>query len=200
MKINPPSNLTFSPEKVRLRAGFTLLEIIVVLALIGLVLGLGAYNLATPQMEQRMRQEHAKVEDFVQQARALAVGYQQPFQVVFKPGGVVEMGPVATPNRNGFQEEEEAEDTIGLQSLAEQTWPRKEVIESDFTISIQRWGSNAYLEVEEDRDKQIWIFEPNGLCEPIGILLVHETGDNRLSRIYHPLTGLAEDDEMTISQ
>ena len=72
----------------RIRSGFSLLEIVVVLGFAGVILGTAVFMIGTPKAEQALREEHAKIENFVRQGRALAVTYQQPFVVELLQGEV----------------------------------------------------------------------------------------------------------------
>ncbi len=180
-----------------LRRGFSLLELVFVLSLAVLLIGIGLYNLAAPEIEKELRQEHAKVEDLVLQARTLAVSYQQPFVVIIQEDRV-QMQPQAKPEVAGAGDEREDLPAGGLQSLASQSWPRQENFEAGYKVEVARWGEEGYRVITE-RNRVEWIFEPNGLCEPIEIRLTQDHTQSYLSRKYHPLTGLAEDEEMVVT-
>lgn len=178
------------------RAGFSLLEIVVVLGLAGVILGTAVFMVGTPQAEQALREEHAKIENFVRQGRALAVTYQQPF-VVELLKGEVRLRPYSDPEQDSRYAGEETQ-ASSLKPLDEMEWPRIEMINEDYEISVRRWGQQNALVLENEKP-QIWILEPQGLCEPLSVRLSKDFGDISLARVYHPLTGVAEDEEMTIT-
>ncbi|MGJ8695157.1 MAG: pilus assembly FimT family protein [Verrucomicrobiaceae bacterium] len=174
------------------RPGFSLMEIIVVLGVASVLMASVVFLVNSPQEEEAVRKEHAKIEDFVRQGRALAVSYQQAFVVELSEGKVT-LGPLINPN-----EQNVVESDGGLRTLAEQSWPRIEELDPIYELSVRRWGQQNFNLVTGDL-KERWILEPAGLCEPVAILLSKDFGDNSLSRIYHPLTGMAEDESLTIT-
>ena len=180
----------------RIRSGFSLLEIVVVLGFAGVILGTAVFMIGTPKAEQALREEHAKIENFVRQGRALAVTYQQPF-VVELLQGEVRLRPYADPQQASRYETEETQ-ASSLKPLNEQEWPRVEMIDEEYEMSVRRWGLQDALVLEEKKPL-LWILEPQGLCEPLSIRLSKDFGDISLARVYHPLTGVAEDEEMTIT-
>lgn len=180
----------------RIRSGFSLLEIVVVLGFAGVILGTAVFMIGTPKAEQALREEHAKIENFVRQGRALAVTYQQPF-VVELLQGEVRLRPYADPQQASRYETEETQ-ASSLKPLNEQEWPRVEMIDEEYEMSVRRWGLQDALVLEEKKSL-LWILEPQGLCEPLSIRLSKDFGDISLARVYHPLTGVAEDEEMTIT-
>lgn len=180
----------------RTRSGFSLLEIVVVLGLIGVISGIGVFYLSSPRIEEGLRSEQGKVEDFVMQARSLAVGYQQPFVINFKPGSI-ELEPLAKPEVATSETWEESTEKGGLRPLGAEGWPRREVIEPEYAIEVRRWGKEDYQAIT-GKVVERWVFDPYGLCEPIAVRLSRDQGQNLLSRVFHPLTGLASDEELSI--
>jgi len=153
-------------------------------------MGLGGLN-----QEKRIREEVAKVEDFARQARSMAVSYQQAFTVTLKEGEV-SLSPQVVPEENSYDEDED-EEAGSMVSLAKQEWPRIEKIDSDYLLRVRRWGENDFSNIV-DRKKMVWLFEPNGMSEPIAVRLQTEDEQIYLSRVFHPLTALAVDEELYI--
>ncbi len=185
---------------IRVGKGFTLFEIVIVLALAILISGLGIYHITSPETEKDLRTEHAKVEDFVLQARTFAVSYQQPFVVRFKEGQV-EMEPQARPEIQGAGDEDEPleeGERPGLRSLSSQSWPRVETFGEDYLVEISRWGSDKFTTITE-RNELVWVFDPEGLCEPLEVRISKDEGRNTITRFFNPLTGIAEDEEVNIA-
>ncbi|MDA7862825.1 prepilin-type N-terminal cleavage/methylation domain-containing protein [bacterium] len=176
--------------------GFSLLEIIVVLAVAGVVLGAAALMISTPKAEQALREEHGKIEDLVRQGRALSVTYQQPFVIELRQSEA-RLRPFGDPGQSTRYEGEENEGS-SLRPLDEMQWPRIEQISDEYEMAVRRWGQPSALVLQNDTP-QIWTIEPQGLCEPISIRLSKDFGDISLARVYHPLTGVAEDEELTIT-
>jgi len=109
------------------------------------------------------------------------------------------MEPKARPELATYEEEDEYSDTprTNLRSLGSQSWPRREVIEGDYFVEVRRWGTDNFIPIVE-REEQTWIFDPNGLCEPVAVRISKDDGRNTITRVFHPLTGLAADEATSI--
>lgn len=172
------------------------MEIVVVLTVAAVVLGAAVVIMSSPKEEQSLREEHGKIEDMVRQGRALAVTYQQPF-VIELTQFEAKLRPLANPHEARSYGEDERERS-SVRPLEEMNWPRIEFINEDYEILIRRWGQLDFV-LLDDKKAESWILEPDGLCEPLSLKLSKDFGDISLARIYHPLTGLAEDEELTIT-
>ncbi len=184
-----------------LRPGFSLFELVIVFGLIAMISGIGAFYLSAPRVEEEIRREHLKVEDFVREARTLASSYQQPFVVRLKEG-VVQLEPQARPelgiSHEGDDIEDVEEQSSGLKDLTSEGWPREEQISEEYLMELRRWGSHDFIAIT-DRAVEVIVFSPDGLSEPVAVRLSRDEGDNSITRNYHPLTGLAEDEEVLIT-
>ncbi|MGE9268940.1 MAG: pilus assembly FimT family protein [Verrucomicrobiales bacterium] len=172
-------------QRARWRRAFSLLEIIIVLSVAVVIAGSAVLLMGGPEAEEALRNEHAKVGDFARQARSLAVAHQVPFVVTLRRGEVT-LAPL------NWSEGDEAEGLRG------ESWPRVNGFSGEFALEVTRWGALEASLLEGDRQER-WIFEPNGLCEPVRVRFFKNGGAVSLTRVFHPLTGLAEDVEKTIT-
>ncbi len=171
------------------QGGFSLLEIIIVLSVAVVIAGSVAFLLGAPQEEETLRKEQAKIGDLARQARAMSVGYQVPFVVSLKEGEV-SLSPLNRPPQESVDEEGS--------SLNSMEWPRVKKLLPDYQLEVRRWGALDGRVLTGNMEER-WIFEPNGLCEPVQIRFYKDNGANSLTRVFHPLTALAEDVEKTIT-
>lgn len=179
-------------------SGFSLVEIVVVLGITAMMLGTAMFIMSTPNEERELREEHGKIEDLVRQGRALAVSYQQTFVLELSEGQAA-LRPLTMPgNESEFDYTGEESRVSGLKPLEDQKWPRVEELSLNYQLEVRRWGKLNFDPVIEKRTEQI-LLEAGGMFEPISVLLSKDERANSLSRVYHPLTGLAEDEELTIS-
>ncbi len=182
-----------------LRSGFSIIEIVVVLGVAVVLFGGVAVIANTPNEEKLLREEHGKIENLALSARTMSVSYQQSFVVELKQGGA-SLSPMVNPNeglQDQLSEEGQARNTT-LAPLESLGWPRVISVDPKYDIYVRRWGQKDFVLLQGDKVER-WIHEPNGLCEPISIQIVKDQGDNLLTKVYHPLTGLAEDEELTIT-
>ena len=175
--------------------GFTLLEIIIVLSLAGLLTVAAVVVMGGSDEEEKLRTQLGKIENFAQLARANSVNYQIAFAVTLEEGQV-SLGPLNTPRRQ--IDEEIGGGGGGLPSVLSQTWPKVEKIDADYQMEVFRWGTEKGVLMEGSK-KEVWIFQPGGLCEPVSVRLFKDDGDISLKRAFHPLTAMAEDEEKTIT-
>jgi prepilin-type N-terminal cleavage/methylation domain-containing protein len=182
----------------RLRRGFTLIELVFVLAITGMVFGTAIYMISSPQIEKEIRETHHGIEDLVLRARAMSYSYQQPFVVELR-AREVRLRPLASPEAEIVQDltEEIANNGGALRSLDSMSWPVVFPIDPKYLLSVRRWNSGGFIELEDD-DVEYWIHQPNSPCEPMALQLVSEEDQALLSREYHPLTAKAVDLEMAI--
>lgn len=178
-----------SGRRVRKPRGFSLLEIIIVLSVAIVIAGSAAFLMGAPEEEERLRDEHAKIGDLARQARSMSVAYQVPFVIVLKEGEV-SLSPLNRPTQ-------EVVDEKGF-SLNSMEWPRVKPLLPDYDLEVKRWGELDGKVVTGNMEER-WIFEPNGLCEPVQIRFFKDDGANSLTRVFHPLTAMAEDVEKTIT-
>ena len=60
------------------------------------------------------------------------------------------------------------------------------------TLEVRRWGEKYFRKPEGDA----WVFEPSGICEPIGIKLIHDKGFIEME--FNPLTAKIQDQSLVI--
>ena len=191
------NHLSDRKSLVGTRAGFTLIELIFVMAIVAVVFGGALVLSSSPKLEQEIRENHGGIEGLALQARSMSYSYQQPFLIELREGEV-RMMPLANPNEQ--REVEDLGDVGGpsaLKPLDSFSWPRVFKIDPKYELSVRRWDGNDYKPVRND-DVERWIHQPNTPCEPLAVQLVSENGDASLSRTFHPLTAKGVDEEMTI--
>jgi prepilin-type N-terminal cleavage/methylation domain-containing protein len=74
-----------SPHRVPRRHGFTLIEIMVVVAIIGLIMALGLPSVLASLKKEGMRKAISDIEDCCAQARGEAIMQNRTVSVVFDP-------------------------------------------------------------------------------------------------------------------
>ena len=72
-------------EKKNLRAAFTLIEIMIVVAIIGLIAAMGIPSLLSSLQKEGMRKAVSDLQDVCSEARAQAIMHNQTVAVVFHP-------------------------------------------------------------------------------------------------------------------
>lgn len=174
-----------------LRAGFTLIEIVLVLAIAGIVMS-GAVGLMIYSSDEReLRRASGEIELLAKRARTIAILHQTPYALEFREG-IVRLLPLAQAGM----------DLRKTSKLRNQPEPpadtdvnenRQYVLESDMTISMRRWNSDQWLGTNKDA-VHVWRFDPDGLCEPISVRLT--VGKSWAEDTYQPLTAAIADSQL----
>jgi prepilin-type N-terminal cleavage/methylation domain-containing protein len=183
-------------RKQPLRRGFTLLELVIVLALIGLAMG-GAMTLfLNNSAERRLRGISADIELLAKKARALAMVQQIPYAITFTEsaatlGPLVEAGLTDSERqmKQNIEDQASSEGETGLKFRP----VREQLPFEDFAISLRRWGAVNWLPMQR-QDPLIWRFDPKGMCEPMGVKF--EFADGWIEMDFHPLTAGIRDRSM----
>jgi prepilin-type N-terminal cleavage/methylation domain-containing protein len=164
--------------------GFTLLEIVIVLAIASVVMG-GAVGFMIYSSDERLlRNASGEIELLAKRARTTSILQQTPYALEFREG-VVRMLPLAQAGRDekrtaggrrigGEPEEEES----GGENHAYQLDPAMGLL-------VRRWNSDEWLPAVKDAI-HIWRFDPDGLCEPLSVRFTLEK--SWAEDTYHPLT------------
>ena len=190
--------MTISAVRTRNKhgAGFTLLEIVMVLVIITIVIGSGIGMMYFSSEERTLRGASGEIEILAKRARTIAILHQTPYAIEFRPGRVrllplAEAGQdertTALGNTIGGRRVE-TEDPEGRSPVREEI-----SIDPDVTLSIRRWNTTAWQPMS-DRFTHVWRFDPDGLCEPVSIRLA--TGESWAEDTYHPLTATISDSQL----
>lgn len=139
---------------------FTLLEIVIAIAIVALMAGMGTMAVYSLDNERELKQPAAKIQEFAKRARNQAIFEQRPFQLEISPHSVVLSSIVGG---------------TADQSVAGQK-PAGQVARYDWgneaTATIRRWNTQDFAEP----GRNIWIFERSGLCEPLTVRVESESG------------------------
>jgi hypothetical protein len=58
---------------------------------------------------------------------------------------------------------------------------------------VRRWATDEWIPIN-GKSRQIWRFDPEGFCEPVGVRI--EKGKSWKENEFHPLTGGIRDSSM----
>lgn len=173
--------------------GFTLLEIVFVLLLISLIVGGAVMFMVSSSDERKLKGASGKIEVMAKRARSIAVLQQKPYAIEFAPGSVKLM-----PYAEALMQSNQPMRHAAPAGLAESgATPIHETFtpEDGMVLSVQRWGNERWFPIRE-RERQVWRFDPDGLCEPIGLRI--NMNQSWMENHFHPLTAAVRESSSEI--
>lgn len=178
----------------RAPGGFSLLEIVMVLAIAAMVMGGAVGLMVYHSSESELRRVSSEIEVLAKQARTISLLQQKPYAVQFVPGKVL-LRPLA--EITGVLETTNPRGEEGSGSPSESSAPiHKEItLRPELELSVRRWASDSWLQPDEKKS-QVWRFDPNGLCEPISVRMVYD--GSTMENDFHPLTAAIRESYMEI--
>ncbi len=173
-------------------AGFTLLELVVVLALAMMVISGAAGMMYFNRDEARLNDAIGEVEILAKRARTLATLQQRPYALEFTQNQVNLL-----PFAQALIEPNDREGVVEMSGdISQPPVTASFAVEEDFRLLVRRWATRSW-DLVERQDRQIWRFDPQGICEPVGVRLEMENG-NWIAVLFHPLTASVTETESEI--
>jgi len=178
-----PQTTSAARTTERPAAGFTLLEIVIVLVIASVVMG-GAVGLMVYSSDERaLRNASGEIELLAKRARTTAILLQTPYALEFREG-VVKLMPLAEAGQ--IERRTAGGRRVGGEDVPSGRAERWEYpLEPGIEVFVRRWNSSEWLAARKDAI-HVWRFDPTGLCEPISVRLTLE--ESWSEDTYHPLT------------
>lgn len=173
--------------------GFTLIEIVVVLIIIGVIAAGSVAAVVLTSSERILRNQSGEIEMLAKKARAAAVLHQKPYAIEFHKNSI-HLLPLS--QTGSFERTTALGNEIGGRSGDQTaTAGRSESLSLDpnITWSIRRWNTEAFITPGKG-PVPVWRFDPDGLCEPLTIRL--DLNNSYAQDTYHPLTASIADSEL----
>lgn len=185
--------MTSAVRTIDSRRGFTLLEIVIVLALAAVIVG-GALGFMVYSSDERALQDASgKVEVFAKRARTIAMLQQTPYALEFR-AGVVKLLPFSEAGLD----DRGILDDVGVTTNDDVTVEKKReavrdqlALPEDMAVSVRRWNSLSLIPMDRKDSLQIWRFDPDGLCEPVSVR--YAVKNSWIEDNFHPLTANVAD-------
>jgi prepilin-type N-terminal cleavage/methylation domain-containing protein len=172
-----------SAARTTKQAGFTLIEIVMVLAIAAVIMG-GAVGMMIYSSDERvLRDASGEIELLAKRARTISILNQTPYALEFREG-IVRLLPLA---QAGLSERRSGRNRFeAVEPPAVETPENRHLsLEPGMGIFIRRWNSDTWHSTLKNT-VHVWRFDPDGLCEPITVRMVY--GKSWAEDTYHPLT------------
>jgi prepilin-type N-terminal cleavage/methylation domain-containing protein len=147
-----------APIPRRGRGGFTIIEIVITLSIVALLIALALGSTITLSHTRALEEPISKVQEYAKKARNMAILEQRPYMLEILPHSVAVYSLVST-----------AGNTAGGFGAAQAATPKGRIeyfeFDPDVTLSVRRWRATEFSPPE----RQVWIFERSGLCEPLAV-------------------------------
>lgn len=167
-----------SPRSGARRQGFTLLEVVIVLAIMVLLMGIAVVSFDSVGREHDLKHPAAELERMTVEAVQRASIYERPQVVTF------ESGSFAMRYKT---------DADGIATKADETtWERRVKLPQGMKLSLRRFGASKFAQAAGQR----LVIAPGGLCEPLTARF--ELGESWIEVTLDPLSGSAQDESMHI--
>jgi prepilin-type N-terminal cleavage/methylation domain-containing protein len=173
--------------------GFTLLEIVIVLAIAGVIIGGSIAAVVLSSSERVLRNASSEIELLAKKARTAAILHQTPYAIQFHPGSVSLLPLAETMELNRLTAL--GNEIGGVESNKDlpPTLHQDISIDPDIQLTIRHWNSANFITPTENLIPT-WRFDPQGLSEPLTIRLTK--GNSYAQDTYHPLTATISDSEL----
>ena len=177
----------------RSTAGFTLIEVVVSFVLIVLIIGVGVLSLATESARKQITKPAGELKKYARRGLQMAINKRRTFAIQLTPDSFAlregsgdstsedDFGRASGDGFDGLAGNEDSSGMLGAYQLDEL-----------MTLEVRRWGEKYFRKPEGDA----WVFEPSGICEPIGIKLIHQKGFIEME--FNPLTAKVQDQSLVI--
>ncbi len=175
-----PSRLTAPRVSRPPRAGFTLVELLMVLAILGIIVGIGLPAAVNTVRKGPMRQAISDLEEGFLKARMLAILTSQPAELVIRAAdGSLE---VLSVGGGGSDPATAAEPAPAVPAPEAEGQPRREPLPSfsarfHDTVAFKQLVVN--LRDAMDEPEVAVRFQPNGTCDAFQAVLFSEAGEQR---------------------
>ena len=160
-------------------AGFTLLELCIVVFIMVLMLGIAAFSFQGMDGEQTMRRPASELQALAKEAIRRAGLYEQPQIIVF--------------DKTGFVMRYRSDADFDPKTETRQEWEHVVKVPERMHILIKHWDSTRWLPAAGER----WIISAGGFCEQLQVRF--ELGESFLQMEFDPLSGSAKDESMRIA-
>jgi prepilin-type N-terminal cleavage/methylation domain-containing protein len=186
---------------------FTLLEMVIVLSIIVVFTGGAITAMVYNSTARKLQRAGDRIEAMAKKARASAIMRQTPYALVFSEGRIDlaplaevegdydDEGPTGAPERDKGTVDEATEDAAAEGRLLPPVHDSF-TAEDGMVLGVRRWGSDDWIVFNNERNRMVWRFDPDGLCEPISVRLEIDDGESWLEQDYHPLTASVRDYSM----
>lgn len=186
--------MTCPPKTNPVKGGFTLLEIVIVLAITGLIIGGAITTVVLASSQRTLTLASGEIERLAKQARTAAILHQTPYAIEFHPS-FIRLLPLTEASQ--IERTTALGNPIGGTLVESENTPKqtRQKIELDpsLTLTIRHWNNQNFITPSENQIP-IWRFDPEGLSEPLTIRLT--LGDSYSQDTYHPLTATIADSEL----
>lgn len=176
--------MTSTARRCSGHVGFTLLEIVIALLIACMIMAGAAAVLVYSSDQFAVQKASRELEAMAKRARMTAVLRQKPYALVFREHQV-EMMPWIEASRDQDEVAERPADDDAARWLL--------TLDNGMRPVVRRWAETRWQDLRGDQ-VEVWRFDPNGLCEPIGVRLV--INDTAMQMAFHPLTAAISESEL----
>lgn len=196
----------------RSRSAFTLVEVVIAVAVVAILTGLAVPAIDSVQRERLAREPVNRLVLLAREVRGRAMAEQRPYQILFDGegfrasrffspyGGREEAQNLRQRIELMAQREEIAEASrkrgIALEAKAEVDPGEARIEEglryleeyeigADLRVSLKFWNETAWVSMSGAEYRR-WIFQPSGMCEPLRFRV--EADKSFFEVEFHPLT------------
>ena len=174
-------------------SGFTLIEVVVSFVLIVLIIGVGVLSLATESARKQITKPAGELKKYARRGLQMAINQRRAFAIQLTPDSfALREGSIDTAGEDGIDRfsRESFDEAIGDEAPSGMLGAYQ--LDELMTLEVRRWGEKYFRKPEGDA----WVFEPSGICEPIGIKLIHEKGFIEME--FNPLTAKIQEQSLVI--
>ncbi len=166
----------------RSRQGFTLMELVVCLAVLAVVMSGTFLYFSNIDGEKRIREAAVALESMAREAQTRAIMTHTTHRIIITNNTFRLL--------DGDRFTSRFEEWQNLEARREYKTDSPEI-----EISLYRWGKPDKV-MPSSRLPMVWTFPPEGFVEPITIRFQEK--DSFIQQTYHPLTASVSDEEMEI--
>lgn len=188
-----PPQAVATPSRGVFNGGFTLLEIVIVLAVSALIIGGAITTVVLSSSERKLKNASSEIELLAKKARTAAILHQTPYAIQFRPGtvNILPFAETTEINRTTALGNEIGGTAVG--DTARKTLHDSIAIDPDILLTIRHWNTTDFTTPTENL-VPTWRFDPDGLSEPLTVRLT--MGESYAQDTYHPLTATIADSEL----
>lgn len=198
-------------KRVSATAGFTLVEIVIAMAVVAILTAMAVPAIDSIQRERIAREPVNALYLMAREVRLRAMKEQRPYQIVFDSegfrasrffqpyGGAEEFETLQVELEQLEQRDAiaEASQARGISLEAAEIDARSEAVEeglryfAEYEIdpslicSLRVWNETQWISLSGAEFRR-WIFQPSGMCEPMSVRM--ENDGSFFEVVFHPLT------------